>query len=773
MPFGAARADTAPLEARLLEADPRGVKLSKGSSGGVAVGQIFDLYKEAEVYMLPLSNGEQPLVIPQRRVAQVQVFQTEPSTAAARVLSIEPNEKLVAKELRALLNPTAVAPNRRPELLDSGKRDAVAWGAAQTIDLRVSNEPDDLVVYDWEVTGGRLRYARTVVPSNVWNAPPEAGEYKLNVLARDSGGNEARTALTLRSSGVGQEIYARYVPSGRRFDGACRYGLTGDVTFGARGEVLTLTPKQGWGSTTSVKVEVPWRYPEVFARTIEDRYVGALALLGPADGDYGAVFALDTDNDVVLRYDLNSGWGTFSRPPLVIGSGGAVGNARFKDAVDLCLSRAGDLYVLDAGQRCVQAFEVSRGKTARAQFVVSFGSPGEERFELKQPVALAVGRDDVVHVLDAGRKTVVMYRDFRPFNEISVGDPEEVLSGLAVDPFSQDVCVLSRSKSRVRRYSRSGQLLGEMGAAESGLPSGLESPTRIRISPAREVWVLDRDGKAVVRYDEKGGFVGRSGGVELGSPLRVAGGADGFATLGNYQVTRFDRDGWVRARFGGEGTKTGEFENPIDLALTVAGDAFVLDAGQRRVHRFSPQGRPLGSLAKGLENVVDLSAVNDKTYVAALQQLEKGNFALLNQEPRIVRTFGRDFVDSLTPRFGAVTGITGRLSGGGKESARPVYWTADDDREHLYRTTGSGKPEAVELEFDAISDVEAGPNGQVYVADPGDDQIVVIGPGGKVLGQLKGAFCEGPYDLGVDDFGALFVYDKSTKQVVELVPAGK
>jgi DNA-binding beta-propeller fold protein YncE len=770
-----AAADT--IEARLLSANKTSVKLNKGSNTGIKVGQIFDLYRQAELYVLPMTNAKQPLVIPQKRIGQVQVFQVEPSTALARIVTQPKGKGLEAKGIRALYNPTAVAPNRKPEFLDGrGKRDPVAWGSDQQIRLKVSNEEDDDTVFEWQVTGGRLRYERTLVPNNVWTAPPKAGDYKLTIVATDSQRNETRTTLTLRSRGIGRSLPTRFAVSGRRYDAKSRFGLAADVAFGGRGEVLSLTPKRGWGSKTTVRVRVPWTYPRVFSRPVEDRELGALAFLGSRAGDYGAVFALDTDRHVVLRYDLNSGWGTFNRPPLMIGKeDGGTGNGRFQRPVDMCLSRKGDLYVLDADQRCVQVFEVSRGKSAQAQFLVSFGSPGQGKQRLKTPVALAVGRDDVVHVLDAGRRAVVLYRAFRPIGEISVGEPEEKLNGLAVDPYTNQIYVLSKSKARVRRYSRSGQLLSEFGAPIRGLPSKLEAPLRLRLSPTREVWVIDREGNSVVRFSESGRFIARTGGIELGSPLQVAAGSHGgFAVLdrGKYQVTRFDRDGWIRARFGSEGSKSGQFEEPIDLAMGAGGDTFVLDADQRRVHRFSPRGRALGAFSKGLEGVIDLCAVNDKSYLMVLQQRAKANFGLLNQEPRMVRSFGRDYVDDLTPRSGCVTGITGTLTGRGRESARPVYWSTDDDREHLHRCAGS-RPSAVDLEFDEITDVEPSPTGQVFVADPGDEQIVIVSPSGRVMAKLKGSQFEDPSDLSVDAFGHVFVYDKNTKQVLELVPARK
>lgn len=779
-----------PMEAKLLEVKGDSIKLNKGGRNGVSVGQIFDLYQEARVYYLPLTSGEVPLVKSQRRVARIQVFQVEPSTSRGRVLSREQGSDggkipLKAKGLRAIHNPTAIAPNRKPVFLATPTYKAKAWGEKQQIWLKVSNESDDAEVYTWRVSGGRISAERTIRPYNTWTAPATAGKYQLTVSVQDSAGNVNQTAITLVSSGVprNRTLPTRW-PATRLYGTFSRYGKVRDLAFDNLGRKFFLDSKGGWGGYTKVRVEKASGQLVGRPLPVEDVEFTSVAVQGKYGGVPGALFALEADSKTILRYDFAGvSWkNLFSRKPLVIGHpDGGTGNARFDEPVDLAVSKDNEIYVLDAGQRCVQVFEVTgKGEEAKGVFLVSFGRPGSGPMELKKPVAMAVGRDNSVYVLDNGRKTVVIYRAWRPVHEFSVGGEEEELVGIAVDPFSNDVYVLDRTKGAVIHYSRSGKLLNRFGENKTrGHPGRLKEPVRLRMDPRRMLWVVDRNGTSTVRFDEKGKFLGRTGGIEFGGHLRVSGAPDGgFAVLDKeeFQVTRFDRSGWITARFGAEGTKQNQFQEPIDLTISKTGEIFVLDAEKKSLLRFSPNGAYLGKVGKGgserseLMEVKDLVAVNDRSYVSVVQQRPKWNFNLFHPgKGKSERTFG-EYVGELAPRYGCVTGVTGSLSGTGKASAKPWYWTVDDDREKVYLARRGVDPTAVKHSFDSINDIEPGPDNLVFVADPGDDQIVVLSEKGAVVAKLTSKYFETPWDIGVDGYGHVYVYDKSTKRIVRLVP---
>ncbi len=775
-----------PVEALLLEVEGEQVKLNRGREHGVTVGQVFDLYREARVFKLPLTRGEHPLVEAQERVGRVLVYDAEGTTARAMVIAREQKDGApvsLERGLIAVLNASVLPPNRPPVFVGAPQLPATAWRGRQDVRLQVSNEPDDIVVYTWRANGGRLEHERTLLPHNVWTAPPQAGPYRITVEARDGAGNVAHTAVAVQSTGLEGARIGALRPTARSLGGPSRYGRVRDVAFDRRRDAASrrfvLDVGVGWGAEPSIVVEQPELARHWSQRLpVEDHDFKAVAASSPTFSAAGALYCLDASTRSVLRYPFGGEWGqVLKRAPLVIGEpDGGTGNARFQDPVDLALSPGGEVYVLDAGQRSVQAF------SAEGSFLVSFGRPGTRALELQQPRALAVGPDDTVYVLDDGRKAVVMFKGWRAAGELVVGAPQDELVGLAVDPFDSTVYVLDRTAGVVRHYAVDGRQIGRYGG-EPGAASHLSAPTRLRIDPTRVLWVIDRDGAGVARFEPNGSFVGRMQQVDLPSNLRVAGlPQGGVAALdrGEGTVTCFDADGWQTARFGARGKKPGEFGDPVDLAVSQAGDIFVLDAEKQQLLKFTPRGafldlvgRP-GEGQSELTGVMDLCAVNDRSYLLVTQQRNDSNFNLFDPGTgRSERQWGQ-LTGEMTPRFGCVTGVTGRLDGRregqGQHSDKPWFWFADDDRERVFRTQFPIPPDApLALELDEVSDLEPLPTGHVLVADAGDRKLLLLNPDGTVALTLTSSErLERPADLAVDDYGRVYVYDAGRRRVVEL-----
>lgn len=764
-----------PLDAVLLEAEGDVVKLNKGREHGVLPGQVYDLYREARLYVLPLTKGEVPLVQSQARIGRVLVFDAEPTTARARVVAREEKAGAIAVGVRALQNPTVAAPNRRPEFLAMTAPPPVAWRGRVELRLPISNEGDDDVVYTWRVTGGVLDHDRTLLPVNGWTAPPRAGSYQVTVEVRDGAGNVARQQLVLQSTGMeGARPYG--TPKPGRSLGASRYQQVRDVAFdrlkvdrASRRFVLDQAP--GWGGTAGVVVESPeldrgWRI-----RLETELDLGALAVANPTPEGPGALYVLDRKSRTVLRYGFGREWAqVMKQEPVVIGDpDGGVGNGRFVRPVDLAVSAAGECYVLDAEQGAVQAFN------PQGAFLVSFGRPGSRALELQDPKALAIGPDGV-YVLDDGRKTVVIYRGWRPVAEVAVGGPEEELVGLAVDSFTGTIFVLDRLAGAIKRFDgRDGKALGPL-PIPAGSAAALSKPTRLRMDATRVLWVVDKDGQAVARFDGDGHFLGRSERYDIPANARIAGlPGGGVAVLdrGSGQVTCLDQEGWILARFGKKGSKPGELDEPVDVAVTSSSEVVVLDAGRSQVVRYSRQGAFLdtGGGASDFTGCFDLSAVNDRSYLALLQQRPSENFNLLNPVTgRGERPWG-ELAGELTPRFGCVTGITGRVDGrGGAESAKPVFWFCDEDGEKLFRfqMPAQAPTEPLDLELEAVADIEAMVTNHVVVVDGGERRVLLLHPNGAVAATVASDRLERPGDAGVDDYGRIWVVDGATQRLVEL-----
>jgi DNA-binding beta-propeller fold protein YncE len=714
------------------------------------------------------------------------VFDADNTSARATLIAREQKDGapvVVERGQIAVLNPTAVAPNRPPQFVGSPQLQPTAWRGRQELRLQVSNEADDAIVYTWRATGGRLEHERTLLPVNSWTAPPQAGAYRITVEATDGGRNVARTAFQVQSTGLGEARIGALRATPRALGGPSRYALVRDVAFdrlkNAISRRFVLDVPTGWGAEPAVIVEQPERSNDWVVRLpVTDHDFAAMVASNPTAGAPGALYCLDRGTKTVLRFPFGGEWNqVLKRAPLVIGEpDGGTGNARFQDPIDLALAPDGEVYVLDAGQRAVQAF------SPEGSFLVSFGRPGTRPLELQQPRALAVGPDGAVYVLDDGRKTVVVFRGWRAVSEFPVGAPEEELVGVAVDPFASTVYVLERSMGAVRRYSPDGRLLGRF-AGEPGSAGALQKPVRVRCEPTRVVWVIDRDGLAVARFDPEGAFLGRMQTTELPATARVAGRPNGGVALldrSDRKVLCFDQNGWLTARFGVPGSKPGEFGDPVDISVSATGDVFVLDAEKQLIAKFSPQGAFLEQVGRpgegpsDLTGVMDLAAVNDRSYLLVTQQRSSSNFNLFDPATgRSERAWG-ELTGDMTPRFGCVTGVNGRLDGrreaGARFSDRPFFWFTDDDRERVFRAPFSGAPEQVALEVDEVSDIEALPTGHVIVIDGGEGKLLVLNPQDGSVAQtlLTSERLTKAYDVGLDDYGRVYVFDGSRRRVVEL-----
>lgn len=771
------------IQARLTDVDNEGVRLDKGQADGVSEGQIFDVYRDREVFYLPLTANSVPLVRPQKLVARVRVVACEAGTARATVVERFPDTPgapppPLEKDLAALLNPKAVAPNLRPTF--HPRRPTLAptpWRGRIPISWKVDNDAGEPLMFVWSTTGGTLQEERTLECSNVWIAPPQAGEYQITIEATDAAGNVAREALTVTSTGMPERFPLRQFQVRQRYGAASQYGQVRDLAFDRLGRRFVLEQgKGGLLSSGRCSVRVDLAPGAVERIPAGDRQLGVVAVTNPRQQGTrwvpGALFVLDTDRRAVLRFGFGPAWNrVMEQEPMVLGNPeGGAGNGQFVEPVDMVVTPEGDrVLVLDAAQRCVQVYGLD------GAFLLSFGRPGEMPLTLKRPRALAVGPRGTVYVLDAERRVVVAYRDYAPVSEFEVGGPEDEPVGLTVDPFDGTVFVLDRVSGWIKRFSE-GRLAPPHFLPQPGELGQLSRPTRLRMDPTRVLWAVDREGGSLVRIDARTmAVLGRTGGVELKGPLKVAGAPQGGSVVldtANGIVTSFDARGWVVARFGGEGEGASQFGEAVDLAVTQTGLVCVLDAARQKVLTFSPQGRfnrEVGRPGEGprdLLGALDLNVTPDRRHLVVLQQRESDNFNLLDPNPGregsgTLLTFGRDYADDQTPSLGCVTG-------GAEGQKRFLFWTLNDDRDHVLLTRLDQLPSQLPEGYESVSDMESNVAGFVFVCDAGDGLVRALQPDGTPALEIRHESVSDPRDLGLDDYGRLYVYDHSTREVVEL-----
>lgn len=128
----------------------------------------------------------------------------------------------------------------------------------------------------------------------------------------------------------------------------------------------------------------------------------------------------------------------------------------------------------------------------------------------------------------------------------------------------------------------------------AGAGGTMKTPAGIASDGSGTIYVADAGSDRVVVFSESGAFL--SAMIIPGSkPVAVAvneeRGRIYVVDRKNHLVVALDRSGKELFRFGGPGKMKGQFNMPIDIALSSKGDVLVLDAGNFSVQRFDPDGR--------------------------------------------------------------------------------------------------------------------------------------------------------------------------------------
>ena len=221
----------------------------------------------------------------------------------------------------------------------------------------------------------------------------------------------------------------------------------------------------------------------------------------------------------------------------------------------------------------------------------------------EKPGAVAA-RNGSIYVADLPSKTIVVFdvprqKLFR-FGWRQPGTLAQPV-GLALDE-QMNVYVADAKRHQVLVYDK----LGLFQRAVGGLPD-LERPTGVAVSRDGErIYAIDRsnnesDNHRVVVYDRDGRklkVIGQRGpeSGQFNVPLQGAVSPDGTLYVldsGNFRVQAFDRDGNFLRAFGSAGINLGNLARPRGIAVDDDGNVYVTDASFNNFQVFDPQGNLL------------------------------------------------------------------------------------------------------------------------------------------------------------------------------------
>ena len=210
-----------------------------------------------------------------------------------------------------------------------------------------------------------------------------------------------------------------------------------------------------------------------------------------------------------------------------------------------------------------------------------------------------------IYISDSVQRSILLYDvPGKHFKEIGIDKPGQLKKPLGIDISSQgELYVADITLQRIMVYDMDGRFLRAIGTKEE-----LHRPSDVSISPdGSRLYVVDTGGidtqaHHVHVYDSHSGEylqrIGKrgTGDGEFNLPLQAAVSSNGNLHVvdgGNFRIQVFDANGHFLRSFGSVGRLPGQFSRPKGIAIDPEDNIYVVDAAFGNIQIFNPQGQLL------------------------------------------------------------------------------------------------------------------------------------------------------------------------------------
>jgi DNA-binding beta-propeller fold protein YncE/4-amino-4-deoxy-L-arabinose transferase-like glycosyltransferase len=272
---------------------------------------------------------------------------------------------------------------------------------------------------------------------------------------------------------------------------------------------------------------------------------------------------------------------------LVLGWGQhGTGRGEFDRPEDVAVSSAGDVYVVDTGNRRVQRFN------SDGQFLSAWGREGCGGGEFVEPFAAEVDGEGNVWVLDAGSGRLQLFTPEGRLLSAFGGDlgfywPR----GLSLGP-AGNLYVADTGSNRIMVLSPDGHPLLQFGEPGTG-PGQFNQPRGVAVAEDGTIFVVDSGNMRIQTFDSTGYYRSEwplpwaSSFVESAPRIALGPGGRVFLTDPDHgRIREYSAEGQLLAEWGEPGSGPGQLARPAGIAVGQDGSIYVVELESHRIQKF-------------------------------------------------------------------------------------------------------------------------------------------------------------------------------------------
>ncbi|WP_176706421.1 fibronectin type III domain-containing protein, partial [Paenibacillus hemerocallicola] len=501
--------------------------------------------------------------------------------------------------------------------------------------------------------------------------------------------------------------------------------------------------------------------------------------IGMATDSLGNVYVADSANQRVQKLNkATNSWQTISS------------NLGFNGPVGVAVDGAGNIYVSEFYSNRVQKLDASTNTWSSWT-------------GFNKPYGIAVDSGGNVYVADSGNNRIQkLAAGGGGWSELagsgSTSGKVKGPYGVAVDG-SGNLYVADTGNNRIQKLTGGTWSQWGNGTTSGTVAGQFSSPYGVTVDSAGNVYVADTGNQRVQKLTagdtawsewKKSGGGNGSGLGEFNSPMGVTVGQDGtmyVADTSNHRVQKLTGGTW--SEWGAIGTAsgngTGEFNKPYSLAVNGGGDLYVADLLNKRIQKLTVASGTWSSYGTTGQFTNPAGVAIDKNgniYVADMGNNYGGHKVhKLSATGTSLTSWGKSDSQSGTAlgQFNGAEGVAVDKNGN-------VY-VADTGNNRIQKLTvsnntwsawgKSGNASGTGLgEFNKPSDVAVDGDGNVYVGDTNNNRVqkLTVSTGQwsewKNSGSAPGSF-NSPRGVAVDGSGNVYVADVGRSRIQKLTVA--